>query len=314
MRPPPNGTAVLPPDAPSPSAPSIPVSRPGRRPAPAGAVLRRFAPLLLLAGAVRAAFDEPPPGAIAAGNGGVRISASGPEAVLSDPCGIGSESSPAFGASSAFPYGLAELACHGAALVWPTRLGSLGAGLRTTGGDAYRESAVALVWSAGLRSAGRFGLRLRYLSLSIARYGSWNGAAVDASVRVRLDPAWSFGGSAENLNGAAPEKGRPPVRVLSAGLLFEPAAGWCLSAETGQTEGRPPEWRFGGQARAGSACVFRAGCSRGPSRLSFGLGLRKGPLETDYACTIHPVLGAIHRMDVVLRPGAGRQEPGCGGR
>jgi hypothetical protein len=302
MRPAPNETAVLQPDAPSPSSPSIPVSPRGRRSAPAGAVLRRFAPLLLLAGAGRAAFDEPPPGAIAAGNGGVRIASSGPEAVLSDPCGIGSESSPAFGASSAFPYGLAELAGHGVALVWPTRLGSVGAGLRASGGDAYRESAVALAWSAARRSAVRFGARLRILSLSIARYGSWTGAAVDASVRVRLDPAWSFGGSAENLNGATPEKGRPPARVLSAGLLFEPAGGWRLSAETEQTEGRPPEWRFGAQASAGPACVFRAGCSRKPSRLAFGLGLRRGFLETDYACTIHPVLGLTHRMDVVFRP------------
>jgi hypothetical protein len=123
---------------------------------------------------------------------------------------------------------------------------------------------------------------------------------------VRLDPRWSFGGSAENLNGAAMKDGRPVGRTLSAGLLFEPVPGWRLSAEALEQACFAPEWRFGTEAAIGSSCVVRGGCSRRPSIIAFGAGLRRGAVETDYACTIHPVLGATHRMDIVVRPRAAR--------
>jgi hypothetical protein len=263
-------------------------------------------PFFFMHASGRPAFDGPPPGAISAGNGGVRIASPGPEAVFSDPCGIGDASSAAFGWSFALPYGIPALAVHAAALVLPTRLGRIGAGWLSTGDAAYRETVAGLAWSDSTRRGLRFGIRVRLLTLAIPRYGSWTGAAADFSIRLRLDTAWSFGGTIDNVNGASPDRRCPAGRNLTAGLLFEPSPGCRFSAETAEEEGRPQEWRFGAEAAVGSSCVLRGGWTRGPSTVAFGAGLRRRTLGADYACSFHPVLGATHRMDVVVRPRAGR--------
>ncbi len=254
----------------------------------------------------RPAFDGPLPGAGSAGNGGVRMASIGPEAVFTDPCGIGDAATPTFGCSFTLPYGIRELGVAAASLVLPTQLGRIGAGCQSTGGAAYRETAACIAWSGTDRQGNRFAIRIRLLYLAIPRYGSWTGAAADCSLRLRLDEAWSFGGSIDDVNGASPDRRGPAGLGLNAGLRFEPGPGWRLFAEAGQAEGRSREWRFGAEAAVISCIVLRGGWTRGPSTASFGAGFRFRKLEADYACSVHPVLGLTHRTDITIPARSGR--------
>lgn len=254
----------------------------------------------------RPAFDGPLPGAGSAGSGGTRLASRGPAAVFSDPCGIGEAAAAAFCCSFALPYGIRELGVTAASLVVPVRRGRFGAGLLSTGGAAYRESAACAAWSGSDPRGNRFGIRVRLLYLAIPRYGSWTGAAADFSLRLRLDETWSFGGSIENVNGASPDRRGPSGLILNAGLRFEPAPGWRLFADAGQAEGRSGERRFGAEAAVIPGFVLRAGWTSGPSTAAFGAGFRRGRLEADYACSAHPALGLTHRTDITILARAGR--------
>ncbi len=273
--------------------------------------LKRRIPFIIIAvlylnASGRPAFDGPLPGAGSAGNGGVRMASHGPEAVFSDPCGIWEASAPAFGCSCALPYGIRELAVAATSLVMPGRWGRIGAGFLSTGGAAYRESEACVAWSGADRRGNRYGIRIRLLYLAIPRYGSWTGAAADLSLRLRLDEAWSFGGSIDNVNAASPDRRGPAGLVMNAGFRFEPAPGWRLYAEAGQEEGRSGEWRFGAEASVLSGFVLRGGWTRGPSTAAFGAGFLCRRLEANYACSVHPALGLTHRTDITLLARTGR--------
>ncbi|MBN2201076.1 hypothetical protein JW777_03910 [bacterium] len=263
-------------------------------------------PVLCMNAIGRPAFDGPLPGAVSAGNGGARMASRGPEAVFTDPCGIGDAAAPALGCSCTLPYGIRELGVAAASLVLPVWHGHIGAGWQSTGGAAYRETASCIVWSGSDRRGSRFGIRIRLLTLAIPRYGSWTGAAADFSLRLRLDEAWSFGGSIDNANGASPDRNGPTGPGLNAGLRFEPAPGWRLHAEAGQAEGRSGEWRFGAEAAVLSGFVLRGGWTRHPSTAAFGAGFLCRRLKADYACSVHPVLGLTHRTDITIPARTGR--------
>jgi hypothetical protein len=251
-------------------------------------------------GRASAAFEEVTLDARAAAMGSVSIASFGPESVFFNPAGIGGGGSGSVCFSSAVPFGLKELSVHAVFAEAASRAGSFGLAVSTFGQSAYRETAFAAGWRARFGGRVDVGIASRTLNLRIGRYGSWTGWALDVAVRVPLGERWAFGFSGTNINQACVESRSPVPQTARIGLIHEHAGGLTLAAEIEKDARYPAEFHAGTEWKPVAGLALRWGIGRGPAQFSFGFGLARRRFGLDYACTVHPVLGATHRASIRL--------------
>jgi hypothetical protein len=285
------------------------VNRRGILPRYGTAVFRRF--VFVFAWAVgftcaRAAFEELAPDARTAAMGAAFIASLGPESVLSNPAGIGGGDPGSACFSSAVPYGLKELSVHSLCAAFSSRLGGIGLAVSTSGRTVYRETTVAAGWSMRFDGRVAAGIALRILNLRIDRYGSWTGCAIDAAVRIPLNERWTVGFSGTNINQARVEKQSPVPQTTRIGLLHAPAGNLILAAEIEKDARYPAGFHGGIEWKPLPGLALRWGFGRGPAQAAFGFGLTRRRLGLDYACSVHPVLGATHQASIRFHFRAGK--------
>jgi hypothetical protein len=249
-----------------------------------------------------AAFEELASDARIAALGPVFIAARGPESVLLNPAGAGEIPSASACFSWALPYGLKELAVHSCCAAFPSRMGSLGLAFSTCGRSLYRENTIAAAWSARFDGRISVGVALRALNLHIDRFGSWTGVAMDAAARISLGDRWTFGFSGTDLNQACVEKRSPVPQVTRVGVVHVPVKNVILAAEIEKDFRYPAGFRGGLEWTPFPAFALRSGFSRAPAQFACGFGLAWNGLGLDYACTVHPVLGATHQATIRFYP------------
>jgi len=253
-----------------------------------------------------AAFEELAADARTAAMGSVSIASRGPESVLLNPAGIGGEGSGSACFSSALPYGLKELAIHAFCAASSSRLGGLGLAVSTSGQTVYRETTFAVGWSTRFDGRVAAGVALRTLNLRIDRFGSWTGWALDAAVRIPLGGRWTFGFSGTNLNQACVEKRSPVPQTTCIGLLHVPFRNLILAAEIEKDARYPAGFHGGIEWTPFPGLALRWGFGLGPAQFAFGFGLDRNRFGLDYACAVHPVLGATQQATVRFHFRAGR--------
>jgi hypothetical protein len=243
-----------------------------------------------------AAFEEIPAGARSAGLGSSGVAINGPEAMFCHPAGMAASGSPAVFVFTARPFGLKELAYHSACAVIPTRLGNFGLGCLTNGQALYRETTLAVGWAGRLGTRLSFGIVFRGLNLRIQKYGSWNGLALDAGMRILLGEKWQFGFSNTNLNRVElPSSKSPFPQTTRIGLVHVPSKNLIFTIEMDKDVRFEPEFRGGMECSPVSFLNIRCGFGRNPSHFSSGLGLTWKQFAFDYALSMHPVLGTTHQ-------------------
>lgn len=242
-----------------------------------------------------AAFEEISIGARYAGMGSASVADRGPESLFFTPAGMGTETSLAICLFSVRPYGIKELAAHSASAVVSTRLGNFGFGVLATGQTVYRETTFALGWSRGIGKRFVAGLAVRMLGLSIQKYGSWSGWALDAGIQTLLGEKWSFGFAGTNLNQESVGGGNSPLpQTTRIGFRYLFDKGLSASFELDKEVPFPVEFRGGIEYHPANPLNLRFGFGRNPSNFACGFGVNWRRLTLDYAFTVHPVLGISH--------------------
>lgn len=277
-----------------------------------------------------AAFLKIPVGARAAGMGSVYAAAGDDVNALHwNPAGLTRLRRPQFSASHA--EWLADLKHEAAGFAVPTRGGAFGVGVTTlwqeglerrdgTGAAQGRFAAydAAATLSLARRLSPRFGAgaSVKYVR-QVVDDETASGFAADAGVQWKLHRSLTLGAALQNAGPRlkfAREEYRLPL-TASAGFALTPSRGLCLAGDVRRVV--PEErteanlgteyWAFGKVAlRAGyqASWADRFGASSAadsiPLGVGFGLGLRLGATQLDYAAAPNGALGASHRVSVAF--------------
>jgi hypothetical protein len=245
-----------------------------------------------------AAFEEPAQDARTGAMGSVILVSDGAESVLVNPAGMAGLSAVSAFFSSAAPFGLKELAVFSCGASVATGLGNLGAAASTSGRSLYRENTFAAAWSSGFGGRSQAGFAVRVLNLRIDGFGSWTGAALDAAFKINLADRWTFGISGTNLNQTSVEMHSPVPQATRIGVAHVPVKNMILAAEIEKDFRQPACLRWGFEWAPTAGFALRSGFSRKPSLFTCGFGVGRRGFGLDYACSVHPALGATHRATI----------------
>ncbi|HEY6192502.1 MAG TPA: hypothetical protein VI215_09300 [Bacteroidota bacterium] len=203
------------------------------------------------------------------------------------------------------PFGIRELSTKECAAGIRSPFGVFGIAARAFGYRLYREVSGTISYATSIPRAG-FGVALNYHSVNITRYGSAAALAVDAGALIEGPAGLRFGLSVKNATAATLGVSREPLpQVYSIGLSCAPAEELLLAADFRKESGYEASPRIGLEYRIAGAIAIRMGIPDAVSEFAGGLGVGYGPLQLDYALTVHQELGWTH--DVTLTVGGGKQ-------
>lgn len=206
---------------------------------------------------------------------------------------------------TAEPFGLSALRLASVDLAEPARWGTLAAGARVFGADAYRETHLHVGAARGFRAGSarriNLGLRLRLHHVAIPGYGQASALAATAGLLVEVAPFIHAGFEAVNLHRPSLAGHDELPRTLSLGLAVQTAPSLRLVLDVVKDVRFPASVRAGVEARAADVLTLRAGAASAPACLTAGAGLRLGRLAVDVAAERHEALGWSPGVGVGLR-------------
>ncbi|MGQ0645048.1 MAG: helix-hairpin-helix domain-containing protein [Elusimicrobiota bacterium] len=244
----------------------------------------------------RAAFEERPPSARAAGlaEAGSAAWAGGPEAYY-NAAGLAFARRRELTAGYGRLFGLADLPFESAAYAGPRTGGGAGLSFTQFGSALYREQELGLAGAFRLSPAAALGGGLKYSALRVKRYGSSAAWGLDAGGALRPHPKVDAGFSARNINHPSFEDGtQGPAPDLRAGLAFRPAAGFLTVLDAVKPVRGELSWRAGEEIAVSPFLDLRFGLRTAPNRYALGFGLRFKSFRLDYALLSHPLLQDQH--------------------
>ena len=190
-------------------------------------------------------------------------------------------------------FGFSEMRTGAMVFAEPFAWGTVAAGARSYGFDAYRETHALLGasrgFSLGTTRAFHVGVALRYHHLALAApYGSAGTIGVSAGWLVEILPPLTLGFHATNVN--IPEIGGVDLpRTFALGLSYEAAPNVTLVVDSVKDVFWPVTLRGGVEFKPVDALALRAGATLQPARYTLGAGVRAGRLRADVAADRHEV-------------------------
>jgi hypothetical protein len=234
------------------------------------------------------------------GNAYVAV-ADDPWAVAFNPAGLALAAAPSVALFfSPRPFDLPELSTSALSAVFPSRTGTIGAGVRRYGFALYRETSLSLAAAREARGI-LLGISLTCHLVSISGYGSSGTLGLDIGLLLPLGEGWRWGACLKNVN--APTVGASDERVpqcITTGIGYHPDSLFTFALDLRKEPSLPLEPRLGLEYRPVEAFALRGGWSGGSGELSAGVGWRWGTVEFDYAFLSHHQLGGTHVASITI--------------
>lgn len=201
-------------------------------------------------------------------------------------------------------YGMDELRLGAVRYAEPLAFGTVVAGARVFGFDAYRETSfeAGFARGMGLGSARRLyaGLRVRYERVRVAGYGGAGAVGLSVGGLVEVAYGVRFGFAAANVNAPRWTRGDELPRTLALGVSVDAAPGVLVALDVMKDVRFPASVRAGLEAQPVRALALRAGVATAPVRFAAGAGLRLAHLSVDIAADRHEVLGWTPAVSLAL--------------
>ncbi len=187
---------------------------------------------------------------------------------------------------------LASLNQLGAAVAYPSKLGTFGLQLGYFGFDLYNEQKIGLAYSRKLMDKLSLGVQFDFLNTQIKEYGNQGVFTFEVGL---LSPITKQISLAFHLYS--------PMRVelvdqeyiptaLKFGVSYKPSSKVLLTAELEKEGSRKPVVKGGLEYLIHPSLALRLGASTNPTLFSFGVGYQiKNQVQIDIASTYHQVLG-----------------------
>jgi hypothetical protein len=251
-----------------------------------------------------AAFGWEPQGACVAALAGSGVAFSGGAQLLfSNPAAVAGTGAEVTVVWSPGSYDLPELRRLAVAASLP--LGAVRPGLAVERGgcDLYRETTMSL--AAGLPVSDRLaaGAVLSLYHLAIPGYGSASTVGIHSGIRFRVVPELFCGVVLRNWN--VPRLGRARERLepeAVLGIAWHVSGRLALAWDVSKQAPFPPSLHAGVRYAPLDRIELRMGAMTEPGAFAAGLAVNGGPVEAEYACRFHPVLGETHVFSVTLKP------------
>lgn len=203
-----------------------------------------------------------------------------------------------------YRFGIPELSSLDLALGWKNDYGTIGFGISRFGGKLFNQQILGVGFSNTLGIVS-LGAKVDWFQTTIEGFGTGNAFLFSMGGVAELDPKFFIGANFSNLNRAKLSQNseqRLPT-VVQMGISYLPGEAVRILAEIEKDIERDPIFRAGIEYRLNDVIFLRSGVSSNPSRLSFGLGLRKDLFGFDYAYGQNTALGRTHHLSLVMKLG-----------
>lgn len=201
-------------------------------------------------------------------------------------------------------FGLQELSTADLALGWKNDFGTIGLGVSRFGGKLFNQQLIGLGFSNTLGIVS-LGAKIDWFQTQIEGFGSGSAMVFSLGGVAELGPDFFLGANFSNLNRAKLShysEQRLPTSI-QMGIAYLPGESLKILAEIEKDIELDPVFKAGIEYPLREWIFLRTGISSNPSRLSFGLGLRKAQFGFDYAYGQNSALGRTHHLSLVLKLG-----------
>lgn len=194
-------------------------------------------------------------------------------------------------------YGLQELSTLDLALALKSNIGSIGIGVSRFGGKLFNQQLIGMGFSQKLGIAS-FGLKLDWFQTHIQDFGHANSFIFSLGGVADLGPKVQIGAYFSNLNRSKISHeydDRHPTQ-LTMGITYLPISNLQFHLEAEKDILYKPNVKAGLEYGIQDWLFLRCGINTQPSKLNFGLGVKPGKFQFDYALGQTNTLGSTHHV------------------
>ncbi|WP_338224535.1 hypothetical protein [Algoriphagus confluentis] len=201
-------------------------------------------------------------------------------------------------------FGLKELNTYSLAGAMKSQLGTFGLGVSSFGDQYFSQQILGFGFSNTLGIVS-LGIKLDWFQTQIEGFGSAHSFLISMGGVAELGPKTFLGANFSNLNQAKYSRNTEQLlpTLIQMGINYLASENVSLAAELEKEVETNPIFRAGLEYKLQHWIFLRAGVSTNPSRISFGLGLRKDRFGFDYAFGENTALGVSHHLSLGLSLG-----------
>lgn len=199
-------------------------------------------------------------------------------------------------------FGLPELSSVDLAVGWKNSFGTIGLGVSRFGGKLFNQQLLGLGFSNTLGIVS-VGAKIDWFQTQIEGFGTGNALVISLGGVAELGPRFFLGANLSNLGSqkiSQNSEQRLPT-ALQLGISYLPSESLRIVAEVEKDLELDPIFKAGIEYQPRKWLFLRTGVSSDPSRISFGLGLRKSLFGFDYAYGQNTSLGRTHHLSLNVR-------------
>ncbi len=199
------------------------------------------------------------------------------------------------------PFGLKELSTAYLSFVYPSKIGTFGAGIMVYGFELYKETQLLFSYSTYLTEKFSIGISSIYKNLSIRNYGSNGFVLLNIGCTITFTKEFRLGFLIENFTRTTikEESNQFPI-VLSTGINFKPVEKIILFLAMNKELNYDFSFRGGIEYNLVEFLSLRIGTTNQQDQFSGGIGLNYNFITFDYAVISHLDLGLTHHFSIII--------------
>ncbi|MBC6368584.1 hypothetical protein [Algoriphagus sp. AK58] len=199
-------------------------------------------------------------------------------------------------------FGLKELSTLSFSGALKNEFATIGLGISRFGGDLFNQQIFGIGVSNTLGIVS-LGAKIDWFQTQIEGFGSGHSLVFSLGGIAELSPVFFLGAHISNLTQSKVSKHseqRLPT-LVQLGLSYFPSEPLRIHSELEKDVDLPPVFKLGLEYRLAEWILLRTGINSNPSRVSFGLGIRKDLFGLDYAYGQNSALGRTHHFSLSLK-------------
>ena len=199
-------------------------------------------------------------------------------------------------------FGLKELSTLSLSGVSKLEFGSIGFGISRFGGDHFNQQQVGIGFSNTLGIVS-LGGKLEWLQTQIEGFGTGHSLLFSMGGVAQLGPEIMLGGHFSNFTQSKISQNNEQAlpTLVQVGIGYTPTKSLSMYTEVEKDVALPAIFKLGFEYTLSEWIFLRTGINSNPSRLSFGLGIRKKRFGFDYAYGQNSALGRTHHFSLGLK-------------
>lgn len=199
-------------------------------------------------------------------------------------------------------FGLKELSTFSLAGLIKNGAGTFGFGVSRFGGELFNQQQLGIGFSNTLGIVS-LGAKVDWFQTQIEGFGTGNSFLISMGGVAQLGPDFFLGAHFSNLTLSKLSKNSDQAlpTLVQLGVGYFPTKSLSIYSELEKDVDLPAVFKLGIEYALSEWILLRTGVNSHPSRLSFGLGIRKSKFGFDYAYGQNSALGRTHHFSLGLK-------------